>query len=83
MFSWLTAPHKFSFFSENSWVLFKSEQLRQIFVTSFYLLFVLSNHIEQMKLFKGRHSVGYLRYMAFFYALAWDILRMSVKVKSL
>ena len=85
VFSWLATRQKFYFFSENSWLFFKSEQLRQIFVTSFYLLFVLSNQIEKMKLFKGRHSVGYLRYMAFFYTLTWDILRMSVflKVKSL
>ena len=78
MFSWRAARQKFYIFSENSSLFFKSEQLRQIFVTSFYLLFVLSNQIEKMKLFKGRHSVGYLRYMAFFYTLTWDILRMSV-----
>ena len=85
VFSWLPARQKFYFFTENSWLFFKTEQLRQIFVTSFYLLFVLSNQIEKMKLFKGRHSVGYLRYMAFFYTLTWDILRMNVflKVKSL
>ena len=85
VFSWLPARQKFYFFTENSWLFFKTEQLRQIFVTSFYLLFVLSNHIEKMKLFKGRHSVGYLRYMEFFYTLTLDILRMTVflKVKSL
>ena len=74
---------KFYIFSENSSLFFKSEQLRQIFVTSFYLLFVLSNQIEKMKLFKGRHSVGYLRYMAFFYTLTWDIMSVFLKVKSL
>ena len=85
VFSWLATRQKFYFFSENSWLFFKSEQLRQIFVTSFYLLFVLSSQIETIKLFKGRHSVCYLRYMAFFSTLTWDILRISVflKVKSL
>ena len=85
VFSWLPARQKFYFFTENSWLFFKTEQLRQIFVTSFYLLFVLSNQIEKMKLFKGRHSVGYLRYMEFFYTLTLGILRMTVflKVKSL
>ena len=85
VFSWHAARQKFYFFSENSWLFFKREQLRQIFVASFYLLFVLSNQIEKMKLFKGRHSVGYLRYMEFFYTLTLDILRMTVflKVKSL
>ena len=78
VFSWFAARQKFSFFSENSWLFFKSEQLCQIFVTSFYLLFVLSSQIETIKLFKGRHSVCYLRYMAFFYTFTWDILRMSV-----
>ena len=89
VFSWLPARQKFYFFTENSWLFFKTEQLRQIFVTSFYLLFVLSNQIEKMKLFKGRHSVCYLRLLSFllsfFYTLTWDILIMSafLKIKSL
>ena len=77
VFSWFAARQKLYFFSKKSWLFLKSEQLRQIFVTSFYLLFVLWSQIEKMTLFKGRHS----RYMAFFYMrnlYKWEILRMSV-----
>ena len=80
VFSWFAACQKLYFFSEKSWLFFKSEQLRQIFVTSFYLLFVLSSQIEKMTLFKGRHS----RYMTFFYTrnlYTWEILRVSVFLK--
>ena len=80
VFSGFAARQKLYFFSKKSWLFLKSEQLRQIFVTSFYLLFVLWSQIEKMTLFKGRHS----RYMAFFYTrnlYKWEILRMSVLLK--
>ena len=73
VFFWIAPCQKLFFFSEKSWLFFKSEQsLSNICDFILFTLCTIKSDKKKWRFLKEDIQIGYLQYMAFFYTLTWE-----------